>query len=378
MLIVEDDVGDAYLTGELIAESGDAIEVSIVQALSEAIVRLAEGFACVLLDLGLPDASGIDALQAILEAAPGVAVIVLTGHDDHELAFEAVAAGAQDYLNKGTVDGVALTRSIRYAVERKRSMETARQLLAHELVAAESARLERGLLPRPIIFDESLRTATRYRSGGSSLLLGGDFYDAVERPDGTVRVVIGDVAGHSADEAAIGVALRIAWRGLVLADLDDDSVLPGLEAVLESERPDEGLFATVCHVVIAPDRGSMVVRSAGHPAPLLLDDTPRELALVSPGPPVGAFRASRWPAEEIALPHEWLLFFYTDGVIEGRSLADRSQRFGVDGLLRAVGSGPWDRHDLGRLAESVVEFAEAENGGRVEDDIALLLLASLR
>ena len=57
----------------------------------------------------------------------------------------------------------------------------------------------------------------RYRPGRANALLGGDFYDVVETPDGTVHAVIGDVCGHGAAEAAIGVCLRVAWRSLVLA-----------------------------------------------------------------------------------------------------------------------------------------------------------------
>ena len=89
-----------------------------------------------------------------------------------------MGAGAQDYLVKGQVDGFLLQRVVRYAVERQRAEETQRQLGEARLYAAENARLERGLLPSPLLIDRRLSVAARYRSGGQQMLLGGDFYDA--------------------------------------------------------------------------------------------------------------------------------------------------------------------------------------------------------
>ncbi|NEC51686.1 SpoIIE family protein phosphatase, partial [Actinospica acidiphila] len=98
-----------------------------------------------------------------------------------------------------------------------------------------------------------LRFAARYRPGRSRALLGGDFYDVVRTPDGTVHAMIGDVCGHGPDEAALGVELRIAWRALTLAGLCGDQLLSTLQQVLEHERPDDEIFATLCTVDIAPD-----------------------------------------------------------------------------------------------------------------------------
>jgi hypothetical protein len=175
----------------------------------------------VLLDLGLPDAAGLDALQTILRLAPAAAVVVLTGLDDRQRGVDAVAAGAQDYLVKGEVDGLLLGRSVRYAVARKRADDAARRLFEAELRCAHNVRLERGLVPRPLLSDPDLVWVTRYRPRGGDSLLGGDFFDAVELADGTLRIVIGDVSGHGPDEAAVGVSVRIAWRSLVIAGLDE-------------------------------------------------------------------------------------------------------------------------------------------------------------
>ena len=71
-----------------------------------------------LLDLGLPDGSGIDTVRRVRAAAPDVPVIVLTGMDDEQLAAQAMKAGAQDYLIKGHIGNRALPSAMRYAIER--------------------------------------------------------------------------------------------------------------------------------------------------------------------------------------------------------------------------------------------------------------------
>jgi serine phosphatase RsbU (regulator of sigma subunit) len=412
VLLVEDDPGDALLTRELLDGSGFMFSVRPAKRLADAMSYLRSGVDCVLLDLGLPDAGGLDALDGILNAAPGTAVIVLTGRADRDLALAAVARGAQDYLQKGELDGELLSRAVRYAVQRKRSEEAARRLLAKELQTAESARLERGLLARPMLEKAGLVSAARYRSGGGSLLLGGDFYDAIELPDGSVRVVIGDVSGHGPDEAAIGVALRIAWRGFVLAGLGPERVLEYMQAVLDAERLHDTLFATVCDATIAPDRSAVTLRVAGHPAPVLMSrpgpstggpgpstggqgpstdgpgpstDGPGPLGApgpavlgelpVVPGLPLGILDGAAWPAQVFPLSGQWALIFYTDGIIEGRSRHERSVRLGLNGLLDGLRASPAATENLGVLADELLAIAEGHNGGPVADDIALFLVA---
>ena len=241
-----------------------------------------------LLDLNLPDAEGLDALLRLREAAPELAVLVLTGLADEGRGVEAVAAGAQDYLVKGSTSGVLLARALRYAAERRRAELTAQQLSIAQLEARENARLERGLLPAPLVSDPRLRLATHYRPGRRRALLGGDFFDAVQVGDGTVHVLIGDVSGHGPDEAALGVCLRIAWRTLVLAGVPADRLLGALQDVLVVERHASHVFTTLCMVSLDPSRERATVRLAGHPPPLLLDG--RDDRRARPG----AARARRW------------------------------------------------------------------------------------
>src|SRR3954468_15109986 len=188
VLLVEDDDGDAFLFEELLRDADLEVTVTRERTVANAERLLPTDISCVVLDLGLPDADGLAALHRLREAAPDVPMLVLTGLSDTARGLEAVAAGAQDYLVKGRVDGELLARSIRYAVERQRAEGVQAELRAAHLTAEENARLERGLLPRPIVADPRLAVATGYRPGRARTLLGGDFYDAVEVGDGTLHL----------------------------------------------------------------------------------------------------------------------------------------------------------------------------------------------
>lgn len=139
VLLVEDNPGDARLLQEQLADAnrssaGVRYDATVVDRLEAALQQLEEfAFDVVLLDLTLPDASGTETCRRLLEHVPACPpVIVLTGNADHRAATDAVAAGAQDYLVKGTFDTDLLMRSIEYARERHRARLQLEQALARE------------------------------------------------------------------------------------------------------------------------------------------------------------------------------------------------------------------------------------------------------
>ncbi|WP_410619998.1 PP2C family protein-serine/threonine phosphatase [Amycolatopsis sp. cmx-8-4] len=375
VLLVEDDDGDALLVEEMLADvpvEAERITLLRVATLAAALPHVG-GVDCVLLDLQLPDASGLTALTTLRRHSPGSAIVVLTGQNDTATGVAAVAAGAQDYLGKDQVDGPLLMRAMRYAWERRRAEGAEQRLLEQQLLAGENARLERGLLPTPLLADEDLGLAVRYRPGRDGALLGGDFYDTVELADGTVEVIIGDVCGHGPDEAALGVALRIAWRALVLAGLPATEVLATVDRVLVNERI-EPLFATACMVTVAPDRTSARMVLAGHPPPLLLARPgPAEfLSSDGLGPPLGLPLKRPRRQTEVALAPGWSLLLYTDGIFEGRSGGgDRLGRTRMAALAGELLTGPGD---AGAALDALIGRVQQLNDGPVDDDIALVLL----
>jgi CheY-like chemotaxis protein len=135
ILLIEDSEDDVVLIRETLAEEGGGVpELVCAQRLGAGLAHLAGGeFDVILLDLSLPDCRGLATFEQVHGAAPHVPVIVLTGHDDEEMALRAVRGGAQDYLVKGRVAGPLLTRSLRYAVERQRRQTPAPQQHEEEL-----------------------------------------------------------------------------------------------------------------------------------------------------------------------------------------------------------------------------------------------------
>ena len=372
VLLVEDDDGDALLVEDLLAISGAPLALRRAQTLADASRMAPNGIDCVLLDLALPDAEGLEGLRHLREEGEAPAIVVLTGLDDERRGAEAVANGAQDYLVKGQVDGGLLSRSIRYAVERRRAEQVQQQLQAVRMLTAENARLERGLLATPLVDENTVGLATHYQPGRRRALLGGDFYDAVQLPDGSVQAVIADVCGHGPDEAALGVCLRVAWRTLVLAGVPADDLLGTLEEILEHERHEASVFTTLCMATVDLGRRRAELRIAGHPPPLVLvGDEVHTIEVARPGPPLGVIDGARWAPQTVDLPPGWALLLYTDGLVEGRRGNGRLGEEGLSELVataRAAGAEPW------RLLRRVVERAEEHNGGPLLDDAAALLL----
>jgi two-component system cell cycle sensor histidine kinase/response regulator CckA len=120
LLLIEDNPGDARLFREMFKEQGPSnTEIAHVTSMADAESYLREHTAdIILLDLGLPDAEGLDAVRRAHAAAPRVPLVVLTIQDDESLAVRALQEGAQDYLIKGQIES-GLLRALRYAIERK-------------------------------------------------------------------------------------------------------------------------------------------------------------------------------------------------------------------------------------------------------------------
>lgn len=146
VLLVEDNPADTDLIREALDEAFlsptldvPALGLEHVPTLAKGLERLAAGSVdVVLLDLSLPDSQGLETFIRLQRAVPTVPIIVLSGLQDEERAVRAVREGAQDYLVKGQVDGVVLSRAIRYAIERKHA-EDERARLTRERAEADAA-----------------------------------------------------------------------------------------------------------------------------------------------------------------------------------------------------------------------------------------------
>jgi serine phosphatase RsbU (regulator of sigma subunit) len=375
VLLIEDDPGDALLVEEYFADSTMDVDMRWVQNLADGMAEATRSAPdCVLLDLHLPDAMGLGAVGRIQAASPAAAVIVLTGLSEERAGPAAVASGAQDYLVKGAVTGELLDRAVRYAVHRKQAEQTAAELRVNQQRTQENQRLERGLLPVPMLSAGAPVTATScYLPGREGALLAGDFLDVVETADGTVHAVIGDVSGHGPDEAAIGVCLRIAWRTLILGGHRSSELLALMDRILVAERTYGAMFATVATLSIDPAAGFADVTLAGHDAPLLLQNGTATCVDAQPGIALGLLPdADDWTTTRVRIPPSGALLLHTDGLVEGHA-GSGPERLGTEGLIRVIEKAPVPRGQA--LIDHLTAVTRSLDAGRHLDDVAVLVLS---
>ena len=196
VVLIEDNPAEARLVEESIRESElQSFSVVGFSRLSAAMDHIdGERADCVLLDLSLPDALGMEGVRALLSAFPDLPVVVLTGHDDTSLALEAVSAGADDYLVKRHVEGDAIVRALRYAIERSRARSQLVHQAMHDVLTG---------LPNRALFVDRLEQALA-RSERTDELVAVIFLD-LDR-----FKTINDSLGHEAgDRVLVEVAARL-------------------------------------------------------------------------------------------------------------------------------------------------------------------------
>ncbi|MFB0517359.1 MAG: response regulator [Candidatus Neomarinimicrobiota bacterium] len=144
VLLVEDNPGDVRLIRELLKEAvSTEFNVTPAGDLGEALERLGDSeLDVILLDLNLPGSEGLETLAKVHNSAPQVPIVVLTGLADEVVGDEAVKRGAQDYLVKGQVEGLLLSKSLRYAIERSRLITELEQARQREIRERELRSLE--------------------------------------------------------------------------------------------------------------------------------------------------------------------------------------------------------------------------------------------
>jgi anti-sigma regulatory factor (Ser/Thr protein kinase) len=226
----------------------------------------------------------------------------------------------------------------------------------HEL----AVRLQRSLLPADLPSIPGLALAGAYMAGGAGVEVGGDWYDAVIRPDGILQLCVGDVSGRGIAAATIMGRQRGTFRAYAY-----DCVSPAeiLRRMLRHVGGDE--MITAACVTVDPVAGRIGYSCAGHPPPLLLDRSTGEVARLqdASAPPLGVAQPDEIVEQWQPLPDRALLALYTDGLVERRG---EDIDAGIDALAETISADP----DLSADG-AVASVADAI--GAPTDDVALLL-----
>jgi diguanylate cyclase (GGDEF)-like protein len=211
ILLIEDDPGDALLIREMLEQQECKTHLATAERLSEGMNYLQQNHCdVVLLDMNLPDSSGLSTMTRLLDAAPGTPIIVLTGLSDESFGIDAVKSGAQDYLIKGDIDGRILKRAMFYAVERKKleiALKQTRDLFERQ------ARIDylTGIYNR-LMFNElleaELQRARRYGSDLSLIMFDLDHFKEVN-----------DTCGHNIGDHVLKEVAQLASNSIRAHDI---------------------------------------------------------------------------------------------------------------------------------------------------------------
>ena len=316
VLLIEDNEGDARLIQAYLSETANiTIELERADCLSAGLGCLADGgLDVVLLDLVLPDSSGLETFRKVIEHDPDAAVVVLTGLDVDELALRAVQEGAEDYLVKNELDADRLIRSVRYAVERteRRRVQRALELTQQELRVAW--KIQHSLYP-----DSSPVLDGIHISGASypAAEVGGDFYDYIPMLNDDLGIVIADASGHGIDPALLMAEARATLRTLARSHGSVEEIVTAANRILMESMLDNH-FITLFMAGFNPRTRSMVFANAGHPPGYIFDPSGEVvMELDSTDFPIGIVPDCDYTSSDpVTLEPGQIVVLLSDGVLE--------------------------------------------------------------
>ncbi|CAL9388484.1 fused response regulator/phosphatase [Streptomyces sp. Tu 3180] len=218
--------------------------------------------------------------------------------------------------------------------------------------------LQRSFLPESLPETGHAELAVRYLPAGEHTEIGGDFYEAIDTPDGLV-VAVGDVAGHSLDAAVVMGQVRHALRAYAVEGHPPEAILERLDRLLTSVEP--GVTVTLCIILIESGSDAIRVANAGHLPPLLRSPDGTTAYLYEHGPLLG-LGLPHPAAHRVAVTPGSLLLLVTDGLIERRHVHLQDS---LDVLASVVGKTSSDPEEA---CAQLLEWLPPDGS----DDVALL------
>ncbi|MBN2736969.1 MAG: SpoIIE family protein phosphatase [Spirochaetales bacterium] len=323
ILLVEDNPGDARLIGEALSEStkirAKLSRVDSIKALKEAYST--DKFDIIILDLSLPDASGLETVRKTHELAPATAIVVLTGHIDSELAFKAVQEGAQDYLIKGNVDFRVLERVILYALERNQTRlrigSLSKQLEMALVELDYELEVSRTILHKIVHSDipENLQDRIGLYYSFGSHKIGGDLYYIKSIGDDHFFVVA-DGTGHSVHAAILSIMFKLSLKHQFSHYRHPKDFIQSINEELQPFFL-ENMFCTAFCAMYSEKEGKLYFSCAGHPAQYVLKKDSNELIhMKNGGIPVGITLDHEYEEDMVEVAKGDKLILFTDGIYE--------------------------------------------------------------
>ena len=299
-------------------------------------------------------------------------VITTEGFEDEVIVDFTIVPfrDADDRIVGSLVSAIDVTKQVRREEAVEAEAESLRQRYRRATDVIDE--VQRALLPARLPVLPRLDVAASYVVGGAEQAAGGDWFDVIARPDGTVGLVVGDVVGHGVQASAVMAQLRAVTLERVRSEATATEVVEALDRFVDAVP--EGRSATVCVALLDPMSGALTYCSAGHPPPLVIDgDHDARFLALSGEPAVGcAIERGSLSAD---LSDDAVVLLYTDGIVE-RPGVDASA--GMVELRRTAESAYADRLYQGfslpaavdRVATQTLERLTRETGSR--DDITLL------
>lgn len=274
-----------------------------VPALSRAVGELVRRGRPCALPFRIRAADGIRHLRIVAEAVT----------DLHGAPVE-VHGFLQDLTAQRSAE-LALVESEQALVESEQAIVTQHDVLRAERTLA--ARLQHALLPLPVrpVRPAGLHVEVAYLPAQSGVHVGGDWFSAIELPDGDALFVVGDVAGHGIDAVATMAQLRFTAKGMVITGSSLTGALARLNTLLLHSRDSHGT-ATMVLARYNPAERHLVWAQAGHPPPLLLRDAEVNYLDRPGGMLLGASASPYFEEAECRLEPRDRLLLYTDGLVE--------------------------------------------------------------
>jgi sigma-B regulation protein RsbU (phosphoserine phosphatase) len=387
VLLIEDSPTDAMLVrATLGAVTGEGFAVTTADRLDNAILVANTGdFDVILLDLGLPDAQGLETFARVHEGAPQIPIIVLSGLGDDDVAMQAVRQGGQDYLPKGHAMDDLLPRAIHYAIERHRAkverehhaaeLQMKNKVLEEDLQMARE--IQQALVPQqyPEFFVTgkiALRFAHCYQSAAA---LSGDFFSVMRLSDHQAGVLICDVMGHGVRAALIGALTRGLMDQFIPIASQPGEFLGALNRRLSETLKQAKIdaFATAFYLVVDLAKREALFANAGHPSALILRRDAGTVGWLNvPGHgnlPLGLRGTAAYPTLHSPLDAHDAILLFTGGLYEAENAA--GEAFGRERLREAVRQRLQTPCDLllGELLHQSRQFSQHHES---EDDICLV------